>query len=498
VYSIDEARYSIRVIDSYARGEVLLSGRVISGKPEAIPLFGDEVVVTNIARTTGGTVMLLPDREGVFFLPEAGAPEFQVLAEFSMRPEEGSKATSISFDIPKSLRNILDFQLPEGTQLVGNPGVVGTDGNYYFSATPRLAVSYAEQKDLITETLVEVELVSRIAVQQNRIFIETHFLPKRPVPGPLILHAPEEAQFVASSLRSSWIEGLDASRYRLNFPAGHDEPFSIEFSVPLAGESNDISFFVPSVEGNTGQQDRFVIDEPDDAQVTVTAEGILTQGPVARLATVLRESVAPHPSFRSLSTRGPLTLSIERFQSAGTPVTVLEEQYLFTSFEESGNILSVLVMDAPSELGPRLRLNAVPDAEIWSLTVNGKKRDVYAGARDSWIIPLDAGETSRVLLAFIRKGSSLGLQGRLDVIIPETGLPCRALRVGVALPERVDLLSLDGPVSPAVGEDWSIPSEFIGKRHFFSRTFYNGEGISLAAFYKEPVENQSVRKGARQ
>jgi hypothetical protein len=59
----------------------------------------------------------------------------------------------------------------------------------------------------------------------------------------------------------------------------------------------------------------------------------------------------------------------------------------------------------------------------------------------------------------------------------------------------VELLSLDGTVSPARGESWKRPAEFIGKPYYFSRSFYKGEGMSLALAYKEPVNTALAQTG---
>jgi hypothetical protein len=138
----------------------------------------------------------------------------------------------------------------------------------------------------------------------------------------------------------------------------------------------------------------------------------------------------------------------------------------------------------------------LPETEIWHLKVNGKRTKIYEArenspeetGNDKWIIPLVRGETSHVELAFIRKGRKPGLHGRLETVLPETGLPSRRVHVGIALPERLQLLSLEGPVSPAGGESWQKPAEFIGKPYYFSRSFYKGEGLKMAISYKEPVQ----------
>jgi hypothetical protein len=493
VYSIDEARYTLRVEGEHADGEALLTGRIVAGVPEAIPLFHSDVVITGVEKITGGSVLLVPDKEGVFFLPDEDATEFQLLVSLSMRPEEDAGSRAIALGIPQALRNSLDLTLPEGARLLESPGIAGTDGRYHFSPASSLVVMYLDKQTLATEAAPELDSVSRISVQKNRIFMTTHFLPARPLPGALILHAPEEAKFISSSLRASWIENMEQGRYALNLPPNHEGVFSIEFAA--LAETGEVSFVLPRIEGNAGQQGRFVIDEPDDGQVTITAQGMVSHIPVQRLGDVLGKSVAGHSTYRSVATAEEIHLAIERFQTAETPVTVLDGAYFFSAFEESGNILSVLVMDVPPEVGPRLKLKAIPNADIWSLTVNKVKREVYIGENGAWIIPLDGGKASHVALAFLQKGDKLGLQGRLEILVPETGLPCRAIRVGVALPDRVQLLSMDGPVNPAPGEGWELPTEFVGKQHFFSRSFYKGEGMKLAVFFKEPVKQAQNLKG---
>lgn len=166
---------------------------------------------------------------------------------------------------------------------------------------------------------------------------------------------------------------------------------------------------------------------------------------------------------------------------------VLDTQDFFISVDENGSMLAVIVMDVPAAAGPHLKIHAVPDMTIWSLTVNDRPRNVYRQAAD-WIIPVAEDGVSRVRLALLRKADKLGLQGSLEAHLPATGLPSRTLRVGIALPPRVQLLSLEGPVSPATDGDWQAPADFVGKPYYFTRSFHEGEGMKLTVAYKEPVK----------
>ena len=138
-----------------------------------------------------------------------------------------------------------------------------------------------------------------------------------------------------------------------------------------------------------------------------------------------------------------------------------------------------------------MKIKAIKDMDVWSLKVNNVNQSIHTDADNNWIIPLDGAQSSQVELALLRHGPKLALQGVLEATMPETGLPSRELCVGIALPPRVDLLSLEGSVSPASGEQWQPPAEFVGKPHFFSQSFYKGEGMTLSIAYKEPI-NQNL------
>ena len=183
------------------------------------------------------------------------------------------------------------------------------------------------------------------------------------------------------------------------------------------------------------------------------------------------------------------TLS-SRYKAVSTPPIVLDSVYCFTSFEESGNILSVITMKIPPEAGESIKIKAMPDTSIWSLRINGKKMKVYSsGEKDEhWLLPLAKGKASRVELALLRKGEKMGLRGRLEASLPKMNLPARKVCLAVGLPDRVELMSFEGPVAPDDSFKLKAPGEFVGKPYYFSKSFYNGEGISIAVSYKEPVK----------
>ena len=496
VYSINEAHYTLRVEGESAQGEVLLSGRILSGEPEPIALFSKEVVVTGLERVTGGGILCSEREPRTCFLPDGTDEEFQLLASFLVRPERDDQSRIVSMGVPYALRNSLDLTLPRGARLVEDPGIADTDGIYHFSASPCLTVRYFDEQDPAVAAVIEIDALSRIQVQKSRILLTTTFAPVRPVPEAVVLLVPDGARYVSSSLKASRIKTLDEGRFELHVPADVGDAFSVKLALNALAGDGDVSFSLPRIEDNTGHEGRFVLDDLEDGEVTATAEGMVSDIPVDGLGEELRKGVEKHRVYARVPVNETITLTVKRFQTVATPDMVLDSQSFFSSFEENGNVLSVLIVDVPPEMGARMKLAAVPGAEVWSLTVNGASREVYAGEDDTWLIPLERGQRSHVELAFLTQGPKLGLQGRLEVVLPESGLPSREVCVGVALPERVELLSVEGPVSPARGADWELPAEFVGKPYLFSRAFYKGEGMTLAVAYKEPVNDGHARKGA--
>lgn len=488
VYSIDEARYLVRLLPDGAEIDVLVSGRSVSGDPAPIPLFGEGAVVTSVSQVTGGTIMTPSDLEATAILPESEGVAFQLVARLLAQATEDKGETRISVPIPRALQNVLEIDVPSGLQLLEAQGIADAGGVYHFSASSTLSLRYADTARLEAATVIQVDTLSRISAQRGRTFFTTHFYPDRAVPKSLILQAPEGAKYLSSSLRTSSIHELDDGTYELKIPEEQSEVFSIEWAIDTPNDGEPTTLRLPTIEGNGGQQGRFVLEEPEDGQVTASAEGLVTRIPIERLPDALRAAVDGAQFYANVPVENVITLTPSRFQPVSTPTTVLESQYLFVSFEENGNVLSVLVLDVPPDVGPRLEWKALPGAEIWSLTVNGAKKKVYGGDEGTWMIPLDNGQPSHVELAFLEEKEKLGLYGRLEATVPETGLPSQEIGIGIALPSRVELLSMEGPVSPAQGEQWPVPVEFLGTRYFFSRAFYKGEGMSLAVSYKEPVD----------
>ncbi|MBN1671092.1 MAG: hypothetical protein JXR37_08680 [Kiritimatiellae bacterium] len=495
VHAIEEAVYRLSVRGETAAGEALLSGKVIRGQPAPIPLFDARVVLCAVQSVKGGSLLCAANGPEIAFLP-AGEGPFQVQVSFLAPIEEESRARFVSLTVPNAIRNTLALELPDDGEVVDPPGLLATNGLYHFAATNMLTVRFRTRDRVAAASMIEVDIFSRVRIQGRHAVIKTHFLPVQLLSAPFALKAPAGGDYLTSSLKPSWIEQTDGTTYRITLPQdARQEAFCVQFVVPAAGGDDRFSFELPSIGDNNGKEGHFVLEEAEDVQLSLTADGLVSGIPIATLPVPLRALAQDERTCMRAPTGNPLAVAVKRFRAVETPPIVLDSIHFFASFEENGGAVTVVMLTLPPEAGARLRLKRVPDAEIWSLRVNGERRKVYENEDGAWIIPLTPGQASEVELAVLRRGPKLGLQGRLEVVIPATGLPARNVYLGIALPPRVQLMSIEGPVSPAEGNRGKAPREFVGNPYYFSRAFYKGEAMPLAIAYKEPVKEDRREKG---
>lgn len=170
-----------------------------------------------------------------------------------------------------------------------------------------------------------------------------------------------------------------------------------------------------------------------------------------------------------------------------TPDVVLDAVSFFISFTEDGSVLSAISLVLPANASNQLELDPIEGAEVWSLSVNDKSRSLYSSPGQKWIIPLEPNVDSHITLAYLTRGSKLGLEGRLDFNIPATGLTARRVDLAVGLPERMQMLAMDSDLQPAHGKKQPLFESFSGRPHYFSKPFYRGHALTSSIIYQEPV-----------
>jgi hypothetical protein len=378
-------------------------------------------------------------------------------------------------------------------KLLESPGVAGPDGVYHFAAVDQVSIRFSADADITRATVAEVDSLSHVRIQGKRAMVTTHFLPIQAAPSRLVLDAPAGAAYVGSSLKRSEITATGDASYDLSLAPDSRDAFWVEFALPEKAGDEGFAFHLPCLRDNNGKTGNVILEEPDDGQLSLGENLAGSRLPVTGLRPLLRDLAGTRRSYLRLAPDTQLAFSVKRYAAVSTPRLVLDSLRFFSSFEENGSVLSVLSLEVPAEAGPRLRLKSVPGAQVWRLTVNGQRKDVYSDDTGMWIVPLDAEKTSKVELAFLRKGDKLGLRGRLEAEIPETGLPANEVNVGIALPESKQLLSLEGALTPDGQHPWQAPREFLGRKYFFKSKFHKGEALAFAVAYRELTPEEAER-----
>lgn len=482
LYSIDAVSHSVTVQGSQVQARMLIRGQVISGQPQAIDLFQSAAVLSAAESVNGGTLLYADKRYQ--FLPKKR--RFQLDLQFLHALEEDSESEFVRLPVPEALRNQLQIHLADGYQLLNPPGLADAQDNYYFSPRQELTLRFASQQQLAQAKPIEISGLHLIEMQGEQAMLSSYYFSHQALSQTLDIPMPAGARFLSTSLKPS---DVSQDAQKVSIRVGGISPqqlFTLQYTL-APQSSGAYQFALPAIADNTERSNYLLVQEIDGGQVKLTDQ--YPQISAARLDANLQNIAQNHAgSLFEIPSSSQVALNYQRFAGVGTPEVVLDGMYFYAAFEESGSMLAVLKMTLPAAAGPRLQLQKVPGAKIWSLQVNGEKKQVYALDESSWIIPLAQGRVSEVELAYLLESDKLGLQGRLEAQIPATHLPTRRVFVGVALPPRVDLISLEADLSQAKGEGWELPSSFIGKPYFFSRAFYTGAGMPVALFYKEPVQ----------
>jgi hypothetical protein len=183
----------------------------------------------------------------------------------------------------------------------------------------------------------------------------------------------------------------------------------------------------------------------------------------------------------------PLKLTMEARAAVKTPDLVLDAVNFNSTYSEDGQLLTRVDFNVPASAGTRLRLKPVADAEVWSVQVNGARSDILKEDGSAWIIPLPGDKNCHVEIALLTRKDKPALAGKLELVLPATGLSARALNYGLELPKRLELISMEGDLSPAQAANLAQPKVANASTYSFSRSFYRGEAIPIALMYREPA-----------
>jgi len=292
-YVIKETDYSINITDKSAVVEIKIEGSIFDESEEPIFLLDNKSVISDINKITGGTLVSGKANSGFFLMPNKN--NFLVHLTFLLEIQEDNKSKFIEFAIPKSIRNRLKVTLPSDYELLDNPGIADKKGIYHFSINSLMTLRFKDKATVSTAAIVDTDSFSNVTLQSKRAIISTHFTATRSFSDGVMVVVPDGMNFLNSSLKSSWLSRENGIGYRVKIPQAETRDFVMQFSVEDIGLTN-FSFKLPYIKGSSGSDGNFIFKEPDDAQITIKANG-LKYIPSKRMPNSLRNKVKVEHDF---------------------------------------------------------------------------------------------------------------------------------------------------------------------------------------------------------
>ena len=482
VYSIETARYELGLHGDTVGGRVILEGRVLAGDPAPVPAFGNAVAITGVEQAEGATLLSSDDGYRLYFHTD---DRFRLALRISAPLLEEQRARRVDFGIPAAVGGTLNLQVPDGWRLLEPPGLPQADGSYALPPGGNLSFRLTQVLESPEDTVPAVDTFSRIELKGGKYLVSTWFAPAGTSASRLVVNLPAGSRLVDTSLNASWLQESAPDTLVVALPEDRQQLFMVSLELPA--QDGTVRIRLPYIEGNVGREGEFTLAQPEDGRIALTGTGYRRNLPFRYLPEGLRGRFVGANSYTRAPKGGELELALTRFDAVEAPEIVLDTVDLYTSFTDNGRALSTLRVLLPPEAGDKLTLAAIPNAEIWSLRVNGKVRQLYSQSGKQWVIPLHGHKPSLVELAYLHKGAPLGLKGRLELAIPATGLAAQKLHLAIGLAKRVELVAMEGDLVPAPTDEWPTPRGLTGTPYHFVHPFYRGEPMMAAVYYKEPL-----------
>jgi hypothetical protein len=512
ITSLTMSDYHLTINETNAILQIEITGKVIQGKPEIITLFDKDVVISGKVSVANGKIISYEN--AICILPNDDK-DFKVSLNLLLNFQEDSLSQYVALNIPDTLQNKLTISLNDKLKLIEKPGIEDQNGAFFFSSKNDLMVRFRAKNSIDIKKNPSVDILTQFELKNSRLIGEISLFVAKKSSRQFFIQIPVAYHFISSSLKNSRFKIFAGNKMEIKIPEEKSNVITINFSAAI--KENKFTVELPSIENNTGREGDFTLTETDEIELSfadnsirksvldkyyidlfkqdqrknkhncINSRNIKSEDYVQNAQKdIPNKNALVHSRFLFLEPGKTSSIKIRRLSTVKSPEIVLDAIYFFTAFEENGRSLSVLKFNLPATSKRRLTLKRIPNAEIWSLKVNGTNKKVFSLDQDSWVIPLEQNKASLVELAFIKKSEKLGINGKLDSIISATGMSAEKLFYAVALPERLNLISIDAPLSPAENKKWDISKKFVGNRYYFYSSFYKGEEVKVALFYQEP------------
>ncbi len=489
VYTLASAHYRLKITADTVQGKLKLSGAVLDGKVAQIPIFNGPVAIQKIDHVTGGHLVVAPEPTARVFFRPSGIEPFEIHLSLLAPVQEDHDGRFAEVPIPTALENTLRIETTDDVELIDAPGIRNAQGLFHFTTRDVLRVRFGDAQMVARHRRPLIDMLAEISFRDDRLRIRCLLAAPRGFPESFRMVVPPGYDFVGAAENRIGLSVHPDQTLTVRPQHRAARTMALLFAEKLAAPSETVALDLPRILENEGLQGYFILKSPDNALLTLENHETYLPVSATRLPAGLRaDSEAAERVFKT-GAQAPVKLRIQPLAPVAAAPLVLDRITYFSAFEENGSNLAVMVLELPAEAGAHLAIQAIPGADIWSLKVNGIHREVYTDPQGDWLVPLPHGEPAHIELAILRKGARLKLSGRLALQVPSLRFACRELHIGIALPARVELVSLEGPASPAPGGVPDPPREFIGQPYYFQRAFYPGDGMQLAFMYREPAQS---------
>ncbi len=488
VYSLASAHYHLKITSDTVLGTMKLNGTVLNGKVDQIPIFSGPLAIQTIDHVAGGHLVVDPTSTPRVFFRPSGIEPFEIHLAFLSPVRERSDGHIVEVPIPTALKNTLQIESAGDVELIEVPGIRNPQGLYHFTTRSLLQVRFGDAQMVARHRRPLIDMLSEISFRDDRLRLRCLLTAPRGFPESFRIIVPPGFDFVGAAEERIGVSVHPDQSLSVRPQHSDTKVLSLLFAEDRAMPRDMKTLRLPRIHGNEGLEGHFTLASPGNALLTLDAGDTYLPVSAARLPTGLRTIAAGADRVFKTAAQSPVKIRIQILAPAAAAPLVLDRITYFAAFEENGSNLAVMVLELPAQAGAHLTIQSVPDADIWSLKVNGTHREVYTDPQGQWLVPLPTGEPAHIALAILRKGPRLRLSGRVELQVPALGFACRELQIGIALPARVELISLEGPASPFPGGVPDPPQEFIGQPYYFQRAFYPGEGMNLAFMYREPAQ----------
>ena len=177
---------------------------------------------------------------------------FQIELRFMVPAKDDETSRVVAFEIPPALRNSLEVELKPGLRLTEAPGVAETGGVYRLPVSRSLQVRFTDRQELVEEPVVEVDLFSRLKLQEERLCLTSTFVAAGGAGKVVTLQAPEGARCVPAPAGGPRVKKMEGNLYEIELPRDVKHPFSLQFLFDGAGADSDVSFCLPTIRDNRG------------------------------------------------------------------------------------------------------------------------------------------------------------------------------------------------------------------------------------------------------